>query len=284
MKSILLSFVAIFAIILMSFNKEKTDKYEGFYWKDIENSVVKIKDNLYASKFEVTNVQFRAFRHILITNNRLDLLEVTKIDSSNWLDKLMYNEPYANMYFRHPAYSNYPVVNVSFDGAKLFCEWLTSEYNANPKRKYKKVLFRLPTEGEWEYAASNGKEQVVYPWGNKLFMNGHFMCNFTGVGEENIKMDTLTKKIYIERDNSLGIAGSLSDNADITAPVNSYYPNEFGLYNVCGNVAEMTSEKGISKGGSWKCMGGDVKIKSTAHYRKSQADLGFRYFMEVVEQ
>lgn len=280
----LLSFVVIFAITLMSFNKEKTERYDSFDFKDIEKSVVKIKDKFYACKYEVSNVQFRTFRNILIANNRQDLLDIAKIDSSNWLEQTMYNEPFTNMYFWHPAFANYPVVNVSYEGAMLFCEWLTNEYNANPKRKYKKVLFRLPTVSEWEYAASKGKDQFIYPWGNKLFMNGHFMCNFTGVGEENIRMDTLTKKIYIDGINLQGIAGSLSDNADITAPVNSYYPNEFGLYNVCGNVAEMTSEKGISKGGSWKCFGGDVKIKSTLHYSKSQADLGFRYFMEVIVQ
>lgn len=283
MKSMLLSFVVIFAITLMSFNKEKADKYEGFYWNDIENSVVKIKDNLYASKYEVSNFQFRAFRYILLKNNRLDLLKIAEIDSINWRDKFMYNEPYVTFYFRHPAYENYPVVNVSYEGAMLFCEWLTTEYNANPKRKFKKVVFRFPTTSEWEYAASCGNKLSYYPWGDRLIMNNRIMCNFSRIGEENIKFDTLTNNIYIERGNFPGIAGTISDNADITAPVNSYYPNEFGLYNVCGNVAEMTFEKGISKGGSWKCVGGDVKIKSTSHYSKSNIDLGFRYFMEVIE-
>ena len=284
MKTILLSLVVIYSITLMSFNKVKTDNYDSFNWKEIEKSVVKINDKLYACKYEVSNVQFRTLRHILTVKNRKDLLKIAEIDSSNWLDKSMYNEPFVNMYFWHPAYANYPLVNVSFDAAKLFCEWLTIEYNDNPKRKYKKVLFRLPTLSEWECAASSGQSLFDYPWGNKLFMNERFMCNFTGVGEENIRIDTITKKIFIDNFNSQGIAGSLNDNADITAPVNSYYPNVFGLYNVCGNVAEMTSEKGIAKGGSWRCRGGDVKIKSTSHYSKSQNDLGFRYFMEVIEQ
>jgi formylglycine-generating enzyme required for sulfatase activity len=81
----------------------------------------------------------------------------------------------------------------------------------------------------------------------------------------------------------MGIAGTLYDAADITAPVNSYWPNKFGLYNVCGNVAEMVSEKGISRGGGWKNAGGDVKIESKRNYTKSATDLGFRYFMEIIE-
>ena len=61
------------------------------------------------------------------------------------------------------------------------------------------------------------------------------------------------------------------DYADITAQVSSYYPNSFGLYNVCGNVAEMVAEKGKAKGGSWKSFGGEVRIESVEYFNFSNS-------------
>ncbi|HNX08312.1 MAG TPA: SUMF1/EgtB/PvdO family nonheme iron enzyme, partial [Bacteroidales bacterium] len=69
-----------------------------------------------------------------------------------------------------------------------------------------------------------------------------------------------------------------------TAPVKSYLPNKFGLYNVCGNVAEMIAEKGKTRGGGWRDSGWDVRIDAVGNYGKSATDIGFRYFMKVIEK
>jgi formylglycine-generating enzyme required for sulfatase activity len=219
--------------------------------------------------------------------NKTELYKIAMIDSLNWRDKLAYNEPFVELYFRHPAYANYPLVNVSYEGANLFCQWLTDEYNSNPKRKYKKVIFRLPTQLEWEMASIGGGYSSSYPWGFGLIQNGQYMCNFKHYGDESIIYDSITKKAIIDPNcyhgENIGIAGNLHDAVDITATVNSYWPNKYGLYNVCGNVAEMVSDKGISRGGGWKNVGGDVKIQSKSYYSKSAIDVGFRYFMEIIE-
>jgi len=286
MKKQILSLVLVFTFFLLAFvAKDKGKSVEtGFSIKEIDKSVARITDSLYAGKYEVTNQQYLCMTSDLYKNNKTNLLKIAQTDTLNWLDKKAYNAPFVDLYLRHPAYATYPVVNLSHEAATLYCEWLTEKYNADPKRNFKKVLFRLPTEQEWEKAASGGSSLSFYPWGDRLIQNGQYMCNFRNLGDEFIKFDTLSKKLYIDTLSNAGISFALEDAADITAPVGSYQPNKYGLYNVCGNVAEMVKEKGVSRGGSWRNTGGDVKIKSRGHYTKSAIDLGFRYFMEIKEK
>jgi len=285
-KKKLLSLVLILSFFMISFiTKEKGKPDESvFNIKTIDKSVAKITDSLYAGKYEVSNLLYHIFEFDIIKNKKTELLKIALPDTLNWRDKYEYNEPYVELYFRHPAYQNYPLVNISYEAATMFCEWLTEKYNASLKRVFKKVLFRLPTEKEWETAAKGGNNISFYPWGDRLIQNDHIMCNCRFVGDESIKRDSLTGKLIIDPSGRAGLAGNLNDAADVTAPVDSYYPNTFGLYNVCGNVAEMVKEKGISRGGGWRSPGGDVKIKSRNHYEKSACDLGFRYFMEIIEK
>jgi formylglycine-generating enzyme required for sulfatase activity len=282
MKHLTLPLALIAIIVLMSFVSNKKPKDEKLTVKELESSVAKLSDKLYAGKYEVSNRLYLQFLQNLQTEGKTELIKTAMIDSMNWVDKLAYNAPYKDYYFRHPAYANYPVVNINYEAANLFCRWLTDLYNADAKRKYKKVLFRLPSESEWVTAAKGGNQSNIYSWGMRLLQDGMWAGNFSRVGEENLKYDTIKKQIVVDR-NAYGLAGELNDAADITAPVNSYKPNGFGIYNTCGNVAEMISQKSIACGGGWRSLGGDIRIDSRMRYTKSASDVGFRYFMEIVE-
>jgi formylglycine-generating enzyme len=236
-----------------------------------QKTLAKINDSLYASKFEVTNKQYITFLNFLKQSNQADKYLTAQIDTAQWRDELTYNEPYAQYYHTHPAYMNYPVVNISYEGATLFCEWLTDQYNSNDKRKFKKVKFRLPSELQWTTAAKGGNSTANYPWkGTDLqTKKGLYRCNFRRATEV-----------------GMGVVGKLNDNADVTAPSQSYWPNKYGLYNMSGNVAEMLIEKGQTKGGSWQDIAEAMKIENNGKYASFDTpmpSIGFRHFMDVIE-
>jgi len=150
-------------------------------------------------------------------------------DTTVWIKDFnyAYNEPLYDGYFWHSAYNNYPVVGVTWDQARAYCNFkskLKSDYNESlKKRKQKPVAFRLPTEAEWEYAARGGKENATYPWGGPYLMDdrGCYLANFKP-----------KRGNYIEDEKK----GTYT----YTAPVKSFAKNGFGLYDMAGNVSEWT--------------------------------------------
>jgi formylglycine-generating enzyme required for sulfatase activity len=133
-----------------------------------------------------------------------------------------YNDPYAKAYFWHPGFDYYPVVGVSWKQATAFCHWRS--HHASEKRyrnQYPSLDYRLPMEVEYEYASRGGLEGGLYPWGSMYNANssGCFLANFKPQRGD-YAIDGFTR----------------------TAPVAQYEPNDFGLYDMAGNVAEWIND------------------------------------------
>ena len=143
-------------------------------------------------------------------------------DENCWVNdfKNAYNEPYTRMYFSHPGYDDYPVVGVSWEQATAFCVWRTNLYKESLSLPPGQLVepFRLPSEGEWEYAARTGKNENKFPWSTDELQDskGCFLGNFKP-GKGN----------YTE------------DGHLITSRVGSFAPNEFGLYDMAGKRGGM---------------------------------------------
>jgi formylglycine-generating enzyme required for sulfatase activity len=144
-------------------------------------------------------------------------------DTLCWIRDFTYsfNDPQASLYFWHPSFDDYPVVGVSWKQATAFSIWRTNYMNTALRKEGVADVheYRLPLETEWEYAARGGLDLSMYPWGGPYTRNykGCFLANFKP------------------------LRGNYIDDGNVYAgKVGSYEPNEFGLYDMSGNVAEWT--------------------------------------------
>jgi formylglycine-generating enzyme len=160
-------------------------------------------------------------------------------DTLQWVLEFSYSflEPFTQMYYWHPAYDNYPVVGVSWVQAKAYCHWKTEQIKntINPSDVFfKGTEFRLPTELEWEYAATGScsvfaNYDNALPWSdyqNLFDEEGNYYANSGFINDIN----NVTIKKYSD------------DDIQTTAPVMHYKENDFGLYDMGGNAAEWVED------------------------------------------
>ncbi len=208
-------------------------------------------------------------------------------DTAAWMSDFQYStgNPKMRMYFSHGAFAQHPVVGVSWEQAQAFCNWRTKMYYGTTQTMGEE--FRLPTEAEWEYAARGGKEMALYPWGGNYVKDskGCLMANFKS---------------------SPAQYGSSTDA--MTMKTGSFSPNNYGLYDMAGNVAEWTStayggannmvvsemnpyyqynaknddpqilKRKVVKGGSWKDVAYFLQcgVKIYQYQNESRPYIGFR--------
>ena len=254
--------------------------------KDIPSKTVSLH-SFHMSKYEVSNLNYLLF---LADIKDLNEKKLQTPDTLVWRNRLAYNEPYVEYYFRHPAYRDYPVVGVTHAQAVAYCKWLTIKTNLTTDKIFQEVQFRLPTEAEWEYAARGGLDLSPFPWGGPYTHNaqGNYLANFTIVSQANVYRDTLLLISDSTRTRAITICPTgRNTSTDVTAPVKSYHPNDYGLYNMSGNVEELVDTIGITRGGSWQDTGYYIRTSSREFYQDKDhcsAQMGFRVVMDIIKE
>jgi formylglycine-generating enzyme required for sulfatase activity len=255
-----LSIGLIAFFLLTSSSKPKIDYYDKQY--------VKLKDSLYVGIYEVTNKDYKSFLNDLKLKQNNEELKQCNPDTNQWTSKIKFSylEPFKDYYFSHPSYKDFPVVNITKEAANKYCDWLTNYYNSQPKKIFKKVLFRLPTEKEWIHFAS------ALP-GNSLPWYGNFAYDANLKYFANVKFEN---KGY-------GTFNYTADNSFAPSKCGRYEMNKKGLYDIIGNVAELT-ETGIIKGGSWDNLIDECGVDKNQDFQLPDPRVGFRVVMVIVEK
>jgi formylglycine-generating enzyme required for sulfatase activity len=184
-----------------------------------------------------------------------------------------------------------PAVNVSWDNAQAFCVWLTES-----ERRAGKIgpseCYRLPSDHEWSCAAGlgeredparspaekSGKIPGSYPWGNQWP---------PPPGAANVRGEEGLDSPHWKE---AGVIAGYRDPFPLTAPVGSFAPNAFGLYDLIGNAWEWcedsmppNSEGRIKRGNSFSRSGqADASSRGSSPRRDGGGDNGFRVVLAPV--
>lgn len=197
------------------------------YKADAEGPVRKVEVKpFYVDIYPVTNAEFSKFVtetnylteaeqygwsfvfHLLVSESTLQKVTQKVLKTPWWL-------AVEGAYWKHPegpdsdivTRMDHPAVHISWNDAFAYCAWAGK---------------RLPSEKEWEFAARGGLEQKIYPWGNELLTGGKHQCNIW--------------------QGDFPAVNTAADGFIGTAPVKSYTPNGYGLYQVSGNVWEWCAD------------------------------------------
>lgn len=251
---------------------------------------------------EVSNADYQIFLEDLLRQRKFRMLDSAAVAA---LDMSVLKEDFPNGYGleafaghltgSHPDFAEYPVVNVSRRAVELYAIWLSQVYNQDPKRiDGRNVRFRLPNANEFEYASRGGKKNAPYPWGGPYFRNlkGCLLANFNTLHPEaqqeferyigKVKTWDQTDKRgkeILEKVN----CDYEDDGGFLTVKVGSYFPNDYGLYNMAGNAAEMLAEEGKTMGGSWLDPGYKMQNGVVTERQLPHLSTGFRLVMEYID-
>ena len=277
--------------------------------EDVANTQISFNKQITVGGFfmdqtEITNNEYRQFVYAAVTGDEAGVGEYEEgeavldppegydvedfyPDTTVWVRDFTHHlgDPLLVYYFSHPAFDDYPVVGVSWEAARFFCQWRTNhlnDYRAD-RGLFPMPNFRLPTEAEWEYAARGGRKLTKYPWGSPYISNklGCFLANFKS-----------------------GRGNYISDGYAYTAPVGKFFSNQFDLYDMSGNASEWCEDafsevsqvlvwdmnpvyidddepRKVIRGGSWKDISYflETGTRSFEHKDSARSSIGFRCAM-----
>lgn len=271
------------------------------YKVDAPPGTVQISPNFYVDETEISNIEY--LEYVFWT-------ERTYKDSEKLYTNILSDS--LENYFKHPAFQNYPVVGISYEQAVSYCKWRSDrvfekilvdegifKYNPNQNKdnhftieRYFSGLFadsvpivknipypeyRLPTKEEWEKAALGGLDSTFifgYDFNSKQFSKLSPQNKIFNTADYYTYHNNYLK--YITHPTEFSFPATLLPDFS-RKPANA---NNYGLYEMIGNVSEMTAEKGLAKGGSWQHTLYDCNIFNDIQYTEPSLNLGFRCVCE----
>lgn len=283
----------------------------SFEYNDTTTTV----QGFWAQNTEVCNLTWMIFLNYLIDNGRNEDLQKCIPNDPNWAMKMNFetdtlsvkNKVDKSVYYKFLPFPKkfvsenkiqeipvtyfafYPVVGISHEAAKIFANWLSEMTRSD--EGYSKI-FRLPTEVEWEYMAQAGLKNAPYAWGGPYTRNykGCFIAKYrTSLSEDSKPIGDTTKPKRIDATQFEEIIKNQNQeftpeffdsnwpNPNSPNLICTFDPNNWGLYDVCGNVAEMIANPIKTKGGSWASPAYFMEIKNEEKWEGKPSDcVGFR--------
>lgn len=221
------------------------------------------RDSIFIWKYEISNRDYKMYLDALYREN-INEYHRLKPDTTTFESETYWSsqDPFTRNYHSHYAFYDFPVVNIGFEGATKYCEWLTGIYNKMPKRKFDKINFRLPDK----------KESVIL----LDMLSVDYISDF----EEPGKKKYFANLAYWTGPEKIG-RNLPCDGGYYMTDVFKYKQHRSGLYSVIGNVAEMTGSGGVY-GGSYDDVFSD--IENRGKYSPPDPRIGFRIVMEVLSR
>jgi formylglycine-generating enzyme required for sulfatase activity len=275
MKSLILSFLLLISMLngkpKYSFDISKDLVFVAggnvfFAEPKVDQNGIPIPSDSLASFFigatEVTNRQYK------------DFVDALKAKGANWEEMLpdttawrlpgSYNEPLVKHYYQHQKYDNYPVVGVTLVQANAYAKWLSSIFP--------KYMFSIPTKSQWVYA---GRRETLADYTHDWFQdaNGKYNYNFKQLDQESVAYNAQTDKYELK---GRVWFNYFADGYLYPANTKAFSPSAYGIYELCGNVAELVSDDSVAMGGSWNDAGYDIRILSEKPAAASDCTIGFR--------
>ncbi|MFL5751991.1 MAG: SUMF1/EgtB/PvdO family nonheme iron enzyme, partial [Bacteroidia bacterium] len=243
-------------------NKWKQLKLEDYSHIHVSSNAGMKFSDFYLKRGEVSNRDYDIFLKDLILQGKVSEYEIAKPKYEEWIakvkdDKLKF---FIKDYFTCSQYANYPVVCISAEAAKLYCEWLEAQLISANTNSLLMVQVRLPYDDEWKFAARPAKDGKYGTDNGKIRSRKKgYKANFKNL---QLNADALLNNDLLFEDVGEPLVqeehfGKKARKVNFTTTSMAFMMNEFGLYNMSGNVSELVLYRRPDKNATMRTIGGN---------------------------